>query len=67
MVDRAAEYRRNAEASEELARTTIHPAIGEQFRNLAKQWRVLADRVESTLSRYHSLHPADTPEGPVEQ
>jgi len=66
MVDRAAEYRRNAEACEELARTTIHPAIGEQFRNLAKQWRVLAHRVESTLSRYHSLHPADTPEGPGE-
>jgi hypothetical protein len=29
MVDRAAEYRRNAEACEELARTTIDPAIGE--------------------------------------
>ena len=66
MVDRAADYRRNAEACEELARNTLYPAMGQQFRGLAKQWRVLADRVESTLSRYHSLHPADTPEGPVE-
>jgi hypothetical protein len=44
---RAAEYRQNAEACEKLARTAIYPDIGRQLRDIARQWRLLADRVES--------------------
>jgi hypothetical protein len=48
ILTKAAEYRRNAQACEKLARTTtIYPAIGQQLRDLAEQWRVLAGRVES--------------------
>jgi hypothetical protein len=47
ILTKAAEYRRNAQACEKLATTTIYPAIGQQLRDLAEQWRVLAGRVES--------------------
>jgi hypothetical protein len=47
VLAKAVEFRRNAEACERLAGVVIYPKIGEQLRNLAEQWRELADRVES--------------------
>jgi hypothetical protein len=52
VLAKTAEYRRNADACEKLARAAIHPDIGAQLRHLAEQWRELADRVES-VTRLH--------------
>jgi hypothetical protein len=47
VLAKAAEFRRNAEACEKLARAAIYPETGAQLRDLAEQWRVLAERIES--------------------
>lgn len=52
IAGRAAEYRRNADDCEEAARTTSWPYLREQLRDLATQWRDLADRVESLIHHY---------------
>jgi hypothetical protein len=42
-VDRAEEYRQKAEDAEEWAASTSDPVVAKRFRELAAQWRALAE------------------------
>ena len=43
----ADEYRKRAEAAEEMAGRTVDYVLKRGFLDLAKQWRALADQIDS--------------------
>jgi hypothetical protein len=40
---RADEYRKNAEQCEQAAKRALNPALADEYLNLTKHWRQLAD------------------------
>jgi hypothetical protein len=50
MVTRAQQYRAKAAECDQRAATTEHADIKEQFEELARQWRDMADQIDRMFS-----------------
>jgi hypothetical protein len=44
MASRADDYRKNAEQCEQEAKRALSPLIADEYRKLAKQWRLMAEQ-----------------------